>query len=188
MELSTLQSENLNFDKVWFMFQETDKKFKEMEAYSKRNEKYTKKRIDALEKLFTGQWGKLIESLIEGDLIKLLNERGIKVQNTSTRVKGVYNKEQFEFDIIAENGDDIVVVEVKTTLRPDDVKHFLDKLSKFKEYLPKYKNNNIFGAMAFLTDDSESAYMTQKKELYAIRATGNSASIINNSEFVPKAW
>ena len=44
--------------------------------------------IKEAEDLFTTQWGRLIESLVEGRLIELLNQRDIPVYDTSTRVKG----------------------------------------------------------------------------------------------------
>ena len=77
---------------------------------------------------------------------------------------------------------------MKTTLQPAYVKHFLNKLDNFKLVKPKYNQNRILGAMVYLKDESESAYMAQKKGLYVIRATGNSSSIINDSSFVPKIW
>jgi len=179
-----VNTENATFEKVWFMFQETDKKFQETDKKFQE----TDKKLNKLEKLFTSQWGKLIESLVEGDLVKILRERGIKVNNTATRIKVYYSNRQYEFAIIAENGAEIVVVEVKTTLRPDDVKEFLDELNDFKNVLPRYQQNRVLGAVAYLTDDSEAALMSQKKGLFAIRATGNSSSIINNNDFEPKVW
>lgn len=92
----------------------------------------TDKKLRQLEELFTSQWGKLMEKLVEGDLIKLLNERGIKVNFVHSRTKGIFEKKKFEFDLIAVNGDEIVVVEVKTTLRPDDVKQFIKKIANFQ--------------------------------------------------------
>ena len=82
-----VKEDTLTFEKVWQMFQETDKRFKETDRQFKESDKKLKK----LEDLFTSQWGKLIESLVEGDLIQLLNQRGIKVNDTSTRAKSFYN-------------------------------------------------------------------------------------------------
>ena len=64
---------------------ETDNKFKETDIKFKE----TDKRIKAAFDLFEGQWGKLMESLVEGDLIKLLQAKGINVHDTSMRRKGV---------------------------------------------------------------------------------------------------
>lgn len=184
MENVAQQSEKLDFDKVWLMFKETDLKFKETD----KKFQSTDKKLNQLEQLFTSQWGKLMETLVEGDLIKLLNDRGVAVYVTKSRVKGIHNNRQFEFDIIAENGDDIVVVEVKTTLKPVDIKEFLKELKSFKTLMPRYKDNRVLGAVAFLTEAGDAVQMAQKKGLFVIRATGSSASIINNDDFKPFIW
>jgi len=202
-------SQPLNFNQVWLMFQETnlqfketDRQFKETKAQIKENDrmlserfketdkrfKETDKKIKELSALFTSQWGKLVESLVEGDLIKLLNEKGIEVQQTLQRVKGNKDGQNYEFDIIAVNGHEIVIVEVKTTLRVDDVNDFHEKLWKAKRYLPDYTNKKIYGGVAFITADGASDRMAEKLGFFVIRATGNSSSIINQKDFKPKAF
>ena len=192
----------LNFENVWLMFKETDRKFQEtalqmketdrlLKEQSKETEKKfqeTDKRMKKLHELFTSQWGKLIESLVKGDLVPVLNGRGIPVHDTYERRKGIHNGTNYEFDIIASNGKEVVFVEVKTTLRPDDVNHFIKKLHHVKEWLSEYKDNTIYGAVAFLTEDGSSALMSEKGGLFVIRATGNSASIINKKEFIPRGF
>jgi len=166
-------------------FQETDQKFQETERLLKEQSQATK----ALEALFTSQWGRLMESLVEGDLVNLLVARGIAITDTTSRIKGRHPVGgNYEFDIIAHNGDEIVVVEVKTTLRPDDVKTFLSKLDHLKEWLPRYAHNRIYGAMAWLTADASVEAMAIKRGLFSIRATGDSATIQNDSAFTPRAW
>lgn len=164
----------LNFEKVWLMFQETDKKFRE-----------TDKKMKELQDLFVTQWGKLMETLVEGDLVKLLNARGIEVHRTSQRVSGNYKGNPYEFDIIALNGKEVVIVEVKTTLRVKDVKKFLEKISSAKIWMPELSNKVIYGAVAYLTANSSSHVMAANKGLFTIRATGNSASIVNKEDFKP---
>ena len=174
----------LNFDEVWKMFQETDKQFKETDKKFKE----TDKRMKELQYLFTSQWGKLIESLVKGDLVRVLNEHGIPVHDTSERRKGNHEGTSYEFDIIARNGEEVVIVEVKTTLRPDDVKDFMEKMNHVKEWIGEFKNNTIYGAMAFLVDEAGSARMAEKRGLFIIRATGDSASIVNEKGFVPRGF
>ncbi len=167
----------LNADEIWKLFKETDQRFKE-----------TDKKIDRLTNLFTSQWGKLVESLVEGDLVNLLKQWGIEVQRTIQNVEGRYNGHNYEFDIIAVNGREIVIVEVKTTLRPDDVKHFIDKLNHAKKWMQEYKHMKLYGAMAYLKAQAGCAAMVVNKGLFAIRATGNSAHIINQPDFEPKVF
>ena len=162
-------------------FKETDVKFKETDVKFKETDKRIKEAFD----LFTSQWGKLIESLVEGDLLRLLNERGIYVRDTSLRRKGSHNGHNYEFDIIAHNGKEVVIVEVKTTLRVSHVKHFLKKLQSIKKWILEYENFKIYGAVAFLTAEEASDLFAEKNGLFMIKATGDSASIINKNDFVP---
>jgi len=170
-------SQPLDFQQVWQMFQETDLKFKQ-----------TDKKIKELTALFTSQWGKLVESLVEGDLIKLLTARGIKVESTIQRRKGHREGQNFEFDLIAINGEELVIVEVKTTLRPQDVNDFHEKLWKAKFFMPEYKNMKVYGAVAFITSEGASDRMAEKLGFFVIKATGSSSAIVNNFDFKPKAF
>ena len=174
---SGTSDEPLIFDKVWLMFQETDKKFQK-----------TDKKLNKLEYLFTSQWGKLIESLVDGDIITLLNQRGIEVTDIMERRSGCRDGMKYEFNIIAIAGNEIVIVEVKTTLRPGDIRDFLKKLKQAKNWMPEYSDKKVYGAVAFLTEDSGTSSLAERKGLFVIRATGDSASIVNRNDFVPKIW
>lgn len=160
---------------------ETEQQVKETSIQLKETDKKVKEAID----LFTTQWGRLMESLVNGEVVKLFNEKGIAVLRTSTRMKGKYEGVDYEFDIIAHNGDEIVVIEVKTTLRVKDVKKHLVRLKNIKTWMSEYKNHKIIGAVAYLQANAESEVYAESKGLYVIRATGDSASIINKTNFEP---
>jgi len=189
----------LDFQQVWRMFQETDRiltekfqqtdkllteKFKETDMQFKE----TDRKIRELDRLFTSQWGKLVESLVEGDLIKLLKERDIQVESIVLRRKGNKNGQNYEFGLIAINGTEMVIVEVKTTLRPDDIDEFNKKLWNAKTYMPEYHDKIIYGAVAFITADGSSDRMAQNKGFFVIKATGSSSSIVNEPGFIPKPF
>jgi len=207
----------LTFEKVWLMFQETDKRFKEtdrkfQETDQLLKEKFketdkvlrekfketdqilrekfneTDKKLNKLEQLFTSQWGKLVESLVEGDILTILNQWGIEVTDTIKRRSGRRDGVDYEFDIIAINGSEIIIIEVKTTLRPEDIRHFLKKLSQAKNWMPEYADKKLYGAVAFISEDAGTAAMAEKNGLFIIRATGDSASIVNRDGFQPKIW
>ncbi|OQX75502.1 MAG: hypothetical protein B6D64_11520 [Bacteroidetes bacterium 4484_276] len=170
------------------MIRETDKQMKETDKLLSEKFKETDKKINKLTALFTSQWGKLVESLVEGDLIKLLKEKNIRVERTLQRVKGNHKGQNFEYDIIAVNGNEIVIVEVKTTLRPQDVNEFHEKLWKAKKYMPEYNDKVIYGGMAFITADGSSGRMAEKQGFFVIKATGSSSAIVNETDFKPKAF
>ena len=167
---------------------ETDRRMDKRMKETDQRLKDTDRRLKKLDELFTSQWGKLVESLVEGDLIALLQEQGIKVQTTHPTVKGRRNGEHFEYDILAANGEEVVVVEVKTTLRAGDVTHFLEKLDKFTGWVPEFKGRKVLGAVAYLKVDHSVEVYAERQGLYIIRATGSSASIINEADFQPRVF
>ncbi len=194
--------EPLTFEKVWLMFQENSKIFQEYREERREASRETTKKFDEVSKkfretdkkikeafeLFTGQWGKLVESLVEGDLPRVMQERGIMVKRTVERARSEDDK-GYEFDIIAVNCDVCVVVEVKTTLRPDDVNDFLHKLNDFRELMPEYAGKDrVIGAVAYIRVNSNSDKMAEKNGLFTIRATGKSATIVNATDFEPKQF
>jgi hypothetical protein len=69
---NTITDSPLSFEKVRLMFKETDKKFQETDRVLSEKFKETDKKLNKLERLFTSQWGKLVESLVEGDIVTLL--------------------------------------------------------------------------------------------------------------------
>jgi len=182
----------LTFEKTWQLFQETDRKFQESQRawdhrFQETNREFqesqqaldrkfqetarmfreTDKKMKALQELFEGQWGKLVESLVEGDLVRLLERHGIRINDTSTRCKGCRDGENYEFDIIAHNGEEIVIVEVKTTLRADAVEKFIERLHRAKRYLPEYSAHTVFGAMAYLRAEQASDRQAQNQGGYS---------------------
>ncbi len=204
---------SVTLEEVWALFKETDQKFKETDRQFKETDrkfqetdrkfqetdrefqetdrqiKETGRSIKKLEELFTSQWGKLMESLVEGDLVAILNQRGIAIQDTTTRLKGkLPDGGGYEFDIIAHNGEAVVIIEVKTTLRPKDVTRFIDKLNHFKTWVPRYRHNILHGGVAWLSADAKAEEMASKRGLFSIRATGDSAAIQNPPAFIPRAW
>jgi len=164
--------------------QETDRRMQETAEQMKE----TDRRLAKAEGLFTSQWGKLMESLVDGDLVPLLNERGIEVETTHQRRRGRRNGEHFEIDIVAVNGREVVVVEVKTTLKSEDVTKFLGKLPVFPDFCKEYRGRRIFGAVAYLESDPSVTAYAERRGLFVIRATGSSASIVNPPEFRPRAF
>ncbi len=180
--------EPLSFEYIWQLFLETDRKFQETEQRFKETDKQfkeTDKKIKELSYLFTSQWGRLVESLVEGAVVRLFNEVGILVQRTTERMSGSYQGENYEFDIIAHDGNEVVVIEVKTTLKPKDIKDFIAKMNRFKTYAPEYKSHRVMGCVAYLKSDPGARTMAEKSGLFVIRATGDSASLVNAKDFKP---
>ena len=168
--------------------QETDRLLNRQAAEADRRGQETDRRMRELNEMFTGHWGKLMEALVDGDLIKLLVERGITVDYTFNNLKRDHDGRTWEIDILAANGTEVVVVEVKTTLKVRDVDHFLQTLRHFHRLMPEYGDKRAYGAAAYLKADEGSAVYAEKQGLFVIRATGSSASITNRKGFTPRVF
>ena len=165
--------------------------FNEVKNIQKETSKQIRLLSDNLDKIngnFNNKWGNFVESLVEGDLVKLLQDRKIDVIGVAKEHKRTIDGKDYEIDIIAINGQEIVAVEVKTTLEKIDVDKFVKKLKVFKDYFKEYTNRKIYGCVAYLRENQGSAGYSQKQGLLVIRATGSSASIINKEEFKPKTF
>ena len=165
--------------------QETDRQMQE----TGREIKETGRQLRELKDLFNGQWGKLMEALVEGDLVELLRRRGIEVDHTVCNLKSRNGAPRWEIDIIAANGDEVVAVEVKTTLKVRQVADFIETLKVFPGEAPSvYRGKRTYGAVAYLKADEAADVYAERQGLYVIRATGSSASITNEKDFKPRTF
>jgi hypothetical protein len=186
----------VTFDQVWKLFMETDKKFKETDRlltdkFQETDRKFqeTDKKIKELANLFTTQWGKLVESLVEPACLQLFQSRGIEIGQSYQNVKARHGNKDIECDIVLVNSVELVVVEVKTTFRPEDVNEFTEKLATFKVFFPQYKGYNVLGATAALKYEGQSDKYAYRQGLFVLRSTGEGIiKIVNDNLFVPKAY
>ena len=132
----------------------------------------------------TSPWERLIDNLAGGDLAVLLKEKNIDVEATVTKIEG----KNLAVDILAVNRTEVVVVEVKTSLKVKDVSHFAKKLEIFTNWRTEYKGKKIYGAVAYIRANKHSTKKAEKQGLFVIRATGSSATIINQENFKPKTY
>ena len=192
---------------VWATIEALGKAQQKVAEAQQRTEEAQQKTEESLQKLtdkldkadggFRNKWGQFLENLVKGDLVKLLGERNIEVKRVQPRMVFYKNgKEAGDFDLVALNGEEIVAVEVKSTLTVEDVEKFIGHLKKFKEYFDEYKNNVIYGGVAYLCEsiDKEAggaAEYAEENGLFVIVSPGGQANVTtvsNPKDFKPKAF
>jgi hypothetical protein len=182
-------SQPLSFEKVWLMFEETNKQFQETDRkFQETDRKFqeTDRKIKALAGLFTTQWGKLVESLVEPACLKLFKERGIKIEQSMRNVKVQHGDEGMECDVLLVNSEELVVVEVKTTGRVEDIREFIEKLKAFKRFFKQYKTYRVYGAVAALKYDGEADKLAYRQGLFVLSSSGEGLiKIANDHKFKP---
>lgn len=203
-----LERQNQNeIQEIWKLFKETDSKFKEtdskfikLEKIFEQSAKETEKlkaelreisrkadeRMAYLDKLFTGQWGKLIEALVAPGILKLFKNRGIQVHQRHERIESYRNGNQMEIDLLLTNDDEIVAIEVKTTLKVENVSEFLVDLRQFFDFFPQYKGRRLYGAVATIKAEEDSDRYAYKQGLFVIKMGKEMVEIVNDEKFKPK--
>jgi len=172
-------------------FEETDRRldrrFEETDRRLDKRFEATDEEIKMLSRLFTGQWGKLIESLAESGILEQLQSRGIAVSRLFRRSVSRQNGREMELDFLLTNDSEVVLGEVKTTLKTDDVKNFINKLDEFLYFYPHYKGFKIYGAMIGLNMEEASAKYAYRKGLFVFRVGGEGMlQLLNDDKFMPK--
>ena len=145
--------------------------------------------IRALAGLFTTQWGKLVEALVEPGTVALFQQRGLLITKSHRRSEGRdASGNLIEIDVLLVDGDTVVAIEVKTTCRPSDIEWHLDKLGRFKQAFSEYADKKVQGAIAALTFESESNRFAYKNGLWVLRCVDGVTTIANDQNFVAKSF
>lgn len=197
---------------IWRLFKETDAKFKETDAQFKETDarldqrfKETDTRLDQrfqetqaeikttssnlrrLEGLFGSQWGKLIEALVQPNVLTLFQARGHQVHRLHQRSKAQRNGDTMEIDLILEDSMEVIVGEVKSTLGLEEVNAFLADLAEFTTFFPLYRGYQIYGAVAGLEVPAEVARYAYRRGLFVLAVTAEDfVTIQNDSKFRPR--
>ncbi|MCY4523461.1 MAG: hypothetical protein OXB84_01850 [Halobacteriovoraceae bacterium] len=171
---------------------ETDRQMKETDQRLEKRLSKLSKSIDKANGNFNNKWGEFMEKLVEGDLINLLKSRSIEVISTHPRIKIKDSKNNIvaEFDLVAVNGKEIVVVEVKTSLEVSDVRQFIKKLTAHKGSLG-FQGKTIYAGVAFLSATKEALNLAVLEGLFTLQAPGGEAKvskITNSKDFKPKSF
>ena len=175
----------LTFEKVWALFQETDKRFKETDREIEEGNKQLQKMMGDLGRKF----GTLIEHMFIPNLKEKFNLLGFQFEKSSTNVliEDERHNVYAEIDVFLENGDSAVVVEVKTQANSNDVRDHVERMELLRRHLDLHNDKRkLYGALAAAIFPGNVLEYAKKQGLYIIRQSGDSVSIETPGEI--KAW
>ena len=97
--------------------------------------------------------GEIAEDLFRRNAAATLHAHGIQVDEVHHHLKGPGTR---EYDVVAVNGGEAVVFEIKNKLRSDDATRFLrTQLPQFKTAFPQYGTYRVYGGMGALVMSRE---------------------------------
>ena len=199
------QQQPLNFEKVWLMFQETDKKFKETDKQFKETDRKfqetqkerrkenreTDRIVRNLSKEIGGignNIGEVAEDYFRGALRKMKEFAGVEIEFVVSIHKRSKNFER-EYDVVVVGKDTLIVVEAKHKLTRDHVKQFVNgSLPRFIIVCPEYSGYKILGAVAGMTATKAAVKLAFSKGLFVITQSGQKIELLNPEGFEPKEY
>ena len=168
-------------------FQETDRLFKESEHRFQETDRQIKQVNQQIGKL-GNRLGEFVEWQVRPSAVRLFQERGIDVHELQSDVTVKREDGGLEIDLLVVNDTEVVLVEVKSKLTQTDVDEHLQRLEKFKQLIPRYKNMRALGAVAAMVVTDEVANYAYSQGLFVLTQSGENMIILNTTDFQPKTW
>ncbi len=197
------------FEKVWFMFQQSDKKWQETERFlkeksleterlMKEQSRETDKRFKETDRLvrnlsknmggLNNTVGEVAEDYFRGAFSKLGELSDVKVK-TVDGLQRTVGKLTGQFDIVVFGDTANIVVEVKHKLRKQDVVRFYEKIfPTFKRLYPEHCKVRLFGAVAGMTIDDEALAQALDQGLLVFTQSGQKIVQLNPEGFEPREF
>jgi Holliday junction resolvase-like predicted endonuclease len=184
--------EGLTFEKVWAMFQETDRQSKETDRRLKEAERLIARngrQIGGLHRSF----GEMAEHLVAPGIEARFNEMGYHFGDVTR--KGYYVKDRAgkiltEIDILLENGETIIVVEVKAKPALKDIEHHIKRLEILRDHRIEMdeKRKKILGAVAGAIYENDVKKAVREAGLFVLEQSGDTMKLDMPAGFVPQEW
>ena len=128
--------------------------------------------------------GEIAEDLFRRNLMKTLAYRGILLD----RLEHNWRLPETEFDLIGINGEQIVLVEVKSRLNSRDIERLIDKqIPIFRKRFDEFRGHKLIGSVASLAMSKRLERQAQEEGLFVFTQTEDGgASLLNPENFKPR--
>jgi hypothetical protein len=193
------------FEKVWALFQETDRKFKETDRKFKETGlkfQETDKLIRATEKQMketdkrvgelTNRFGDMVEYMVVPDLLSKFKALDFKFEQSAKDVviRDEENGLFTEIDVFLQNGDKVMVVEVKAAPVTKDIDEHIERMELLRKYADLHNDFRKYrGAIAGAVFADSVRNYALKRGFYVIVPSGDTFDIIEPEEkYHVKEW
>jgi hypothetical protein len=184
--LISLETERL-IKETTQQIKETDLQMKETDRrMQESSEKLNRKMGELGNKL-----GSLVEHMIIPDIEKKFNEMGYTFENVSTnlKMKDPSGNTYAEVDIALENGDYVMLIEVKTDLKTEHVKEHVKRMETIRRAGKKWPDKKLLGAVSAAIVEKNVRDYAKKNGFFVISQAGETMRIDKpEGEFSVKEW
>jgi hypothetical protein len=189
----------LDFEQVWAALMEDRERQKETERLLKENaerlDRQLKKSARQLNKQLGklgGRYGEMVEYMVAPNLLKKFRKLGLvfnKVHQQS-KIEDENNKTIAEVDITLENGDKVMLVEVKSKPTTEDITDHIKRIEKVRKHADSHNDKRKFlGAVAGMVFNDDIKKFAMKNGFYVIEPSGKTFIITPpEGEYTPREW
>jgi hypothetical protein len=188
----------LTFEKVWAMMQEnaerqkeTDRIVKENAEQQKETDRIVKENAKQLGKL-GGRFGEMVEYMVKPNLIAKFHELGFVFEKAyqQATIEDKENNIFTEVDITLENGDKVMLVEVKSKPKTEDITDHVERMEKVRFHANLHGDNRKYlGAIAGMVFNSNEKLFAMKNGFYVIEPSGETFIITApEGDYSPREW
>jgi len=176
----------ITFEQVWAALKETDRIVKENAREMREEWEKTNKQLSKLGNRF----GEMVEYMVVPNLITKFKKLGFvfKKAYRNATIEDRENNIFTEVDITLENGDKVMLVEVKSKPTTEDITEHAERIAKVKTHSEIHGEKRKFlGAVAGMVfNDNEKAF-AMKNGFYVIEPSGETFNI-TPPEGQPREW
>ncbi|MDR2434426.1 MAG: hypothetical protein LBD47_07640 [Treponema sp.] len=189
-------------DEIWAMMKETDRRMKETDRRMKETDRQieetarqmreTDKRLDKQLGKLGNRFGEMVEYMIVPNLVAKFHDLGFDFEKThrdlviASKTHRIFT----EVDVFLENGDKVMIVEIKTRPNIGDINDHIERMEKLRKDADLHNDKRKYrGAIAGVVfGDSEKTYAL-KKGFYVIEPSGDTFNIIEpKGGCHPREW
>jgi hypothetical protein len=183
--------EGLTFEKVWAGIQElresqreTDRQMKETALQMKE----TDRRVGEM----TNRFGEMVEYMIVPNLVEKFRELGFEFEKThrDTEIKDYKHHIFTEIDAFLENGDKVMIVEIKNKLKTGDIDDHIERMGKLRQYADLHDDSRKYlGAIAGVVISGSEKTYALKNGFYVVEPSGDTFKITKpEGKYQPREW
>jgi DNA repair exonuclease SbcCD ATPase subunit len=168
-----------------------DEHRKEIEKQIKatdRQMKETDKRVGEM----ANRFGEVVEYMIVPNLVAKFRELKFTFTKAGIHVKIEDDENEIfaEVDAFLENGDKVMIVEIKTTPRSEDIKRHIERMDKLRRYANMRNDQRVYlGAIAGVVFSKELKAEVLRNGFYVVEPSGDTFAITEpTGRFHVRKW
>ena len=189
--IQTLPEWKAAADEIWAMLRETARRQEETAQRQEETDRQMKETGKQLGKL-GNRFGEMVEYMVVPNLVAKFRELGFEFEKTHRDVVIRSPKHDIftEVDVFLENGDKVMIVEIKNKPKIGDIDEHIERMEKLRKDADLHDDKRKYlGAIAGLVfGDSEKTYAL-KKGFYVIEPSGDTFNITPpTGKYYPHEW